>query len=584
MISIILDGEKVKAEEGKTILKVAQEVGVEIPTLCYNDFVTPYAACRVCLVEVTENGRSDLVPSCSTAVREGMEIKTDSPLVLSTRKIALELLLARAPAAEVIQELAAKNGITTPRFAAKKEDERCILCGLCVRVCEDIVGLSAIGFANRGTERMITTPFGVPSDTCIACGACASVCPTDAIQVKDIHERDVLHRELTLGPTTAIRVPFRQAIPNAPFIDKDACIHFKTDNCKLCEKVCEPEAIDHNAVDEIEEIEVGSIVLSTGFELMDCKQIPQFGYGRFDNVLTSMEFEHLCHASGPTGGTLQCHDGREPQSVAIMHCVGSRDEHYHRYCSRVCCMYAMKFAHLVHEKTDARIYEFYIDMRSFGKGYEEFYNRMLGEGVMFIRGKGAEVTDVAYTPEEEGKLVVRCEDTLIGVVRRIPVDMVVLCPAMVPAKGTEEISKLFGICASQDGFFREQHPKLGPISTDSEGVFIAGACQGPKDIPDTVAQGSGVAGAVLSLGDSVAIEPIKAVIDEELCSGCKVCISVCPYDAITFNEEKKVSHIEEVLCKGCGACVAACASSASIQQSFRDEQIEAEIDGALIKI
>ncbi|OGB98282.1 hypothetical protein A2V82_07845 [candidate division KSB1 bacterium RBG_16_48_16] len=449
-------------------------------------------------------------------------------------------------------------------------------------MCEEVVGVSAISFANRGIERRVTTPFNAPSDTCIACGACAYVCPTGAISIEDIKGRQVLHQELYLGPTTAIRVPFMQAIPNVPFIDKDACIHFKTENCKLCEKACEPQAINHEMTDEYEEIDVGAAILTTGFELFDCSRIPRYGYGRFDNVLTSLEFEHLCHASGPTGGKVLLQDGNKPESLAILHCVGSRDKNYKSYCSRVCCMYAMKFAHLVHEKTDAHIYEFYIDLRAFGKGYEEFYNRMQGEGVNFIRGRGAEVTDVALTPEEEGKLIIRCEDTLIGMVRRIPVDMVVLCPAMVARKDAEAVGKLFGVTLSQDGFFREQHPKLGPVSTDADGVFIAGACQSPKDIPDTVAQGAGAAGAVLSLGDYVTIEPIKSVIDEALCAGCKICISVCPYDAISYNQDKKISQIEEVLCKGCGACVAACSSGAANQQSFKDVQIYAEIEGALV--
>lgn len=582
MISITLDGQKVKAEEGKTILQVATEQGLEIPTLCHNEFLAPYSACRVCLVEVTKDGKSELLPACSTRIANGIQVQTDTPRVHSTRKMALELLLSRAPAVEKIRQLAAQDGITTPRFFSENKDERCILCGLCVRVCEDIVGVSAIGFANRGADRQIMTPFDEPSTACIACGACAHVCPTGAITIQDIKGRQILHQELFLGPTSAIRVPFRQAIPNVPFIDKDACIHFKTEGCKICEKVCESQAINHEAADEFEDINVGTVVLATGFELMDCKRIPQLGYGRFDNVITSLEFEHLCHASGPTGGQLLLSDGREPDNVAILHCVGSRDQNHHAYCSRVCCMYAMKFAHLVHEKTRAHIYEFYIDMRSFGKGYEEFYNRMLGEGVTFIRGKTAEVTDVAFTVEEEGKLIVCCEDTLIGMVRRIPVEMVILCPAMVPSQGTEKTAKLFGICSSKDGFFREEHPKLGPISTDSKGIFLAGTCQSPKDIPDTVAQGAAAAGAVLSLGDSDVIEPIKSIIDEALCAGCKICISVCPYDAITFNEKKKVSQIDEILCKGCGACVAACGSGASTQQSFKDEQIYAEIEGVLV--
>lgn len=581
MVSIVLDGKKIDVEEGTTILKVARDIGIDIPTLCYHEMIKPYNACRLCIVEVTSNGRTTITASCSTEVEDGMVVKTDSLSVINVRKMVAELLLARAPSVEKIREIAAKLGIEESRFVEEKE-QRCILCGLCVRACEEIVGVNAISFINRGTEREVSTPFKVESDVCIGCGACEYFCPTEAIKIEDIKGRKVLHDYLYLGPTKAIRVPFLQAIPNVPVVDENYCIHFKTDNCKLCEKSCEPEAINHDMKDEYEEVDVGTAILTTGYELFDSLKIPEYGYGKYSNVINSLQFEHLCHASGPTGGKILLENGSEPQQIAIIHCVGSRDKNYKSYCSRVCCMYAMKFAHLVHEKINAHIYEFYIDMRSFGKGYEEFYNRMLSEGITFIRGKVAEVSDGALTSEEEGKLIVRCEDTLVGIVRRIPVDMVVLCPALVSRNDSEEVAKLFGLTLSADGFFREQHPKLGPISTDSDGIFIAGACQGPKDIPDSVAQGAGAAGGVLSLGDYYSVEPIYSVIDDKLCAGCKICISVCPYDAITFNEEENVSEIQEMLCKGCGACVAACPGGVARQNGFKDEQIFAEIEGVLI--
>lgn len=581
MIKITINGQVVDVEEGTTILKAAEAMGVTIPTLCYHPLLEPYSACRICLVEtITPEGR-ELVTSCNTAVQDGMEVLTDSEKVMQARRLNIELVLARAPAARVIQRLAAEYGIEKPRFHVEHPEEKCILCGLCVRACESVVGVSAMGFANRGANRVVTTPFDKPSSTCIGCGACAYFCPTEAITMEDVYHRKVLHQELYLGPTTAIRVPSRQSTPNVPAIDPDACIHFKTDHCRLCEVVCEPGAISHEMQDEYEEIEVGTAILATGYQLLDCRQIPQYGYGRLPNVITSLEFEHLCHASGPTGGRILMEDGSEARSIGIIHCVGSRDQNFKSYCSRVCCMYAMKFAHLAKEKTEAEIYNFYIDIRAAGKAYEEFYDRMLEEGTHFIRGKVAEVTHCALTPEEEGKLIIRVEDTLIGVVRRIPVDMVVLCPAMVPQPDAEKLIKVFGLCASADGFFREQHPKLAPISTDAEGIFVAGACQSPKDIPDSVAQGAGAAGAVLSLGDEVTVEPYYAVIDDQLCAGCKICIGVCPYDAIEYDEEKKVSQVQETLCKGCGSCVAACPSGASQQNCFTDEQIYAELEGAL---
>jgi heterodisulfide reductase subunit A len=582
MISLMIDGQHVEVAEGATILQAAQKIGINVPTLCYHPLLEPYAACRACMVEAVRNGKSELVTSCNTAVQEAMTVWTSSEPALATRKMNLELIMARAPAAEIVQQMAAEYGIKKTRFPIEHPEEKCILCGLCVRACESVVGVSAIGFANRGADRVVTTPFDKPSSTCIACGACAYFCPTAAITMEDIYRRKVLHQELYLGPTTAIRVPTRQPLPNVPAIDPNACIHFKTGGCQICEQVCEPGAINHKMQDEYEEIEVGTAVLSTGYQIFDCRKIPQYAYGRLPNVITSMEFEHLCHASGPTGGKLLLEDGSEPKSVGIVHCVGSRDKNFMPYCSRLCCMHAIKFAHLAKEKTDAEIYNFYIDIRAAGKGYEEFYDRVLEEGAHFIRGKVAEVTDCALAPEEENKLIIRVEDTLVGVVRRIPVDMVVLCPAMVPQPDAETMIKLFGLCASADAFFREQHPKLAPVSTDTDGIFIAGACQGPKDIPDSVVQGASAAGAVLSLGDEVAIEPIYATIDDQLCSGCKTCISVCPYDAIEYDAEKKISEIQQTLCKGCGSCVAACPSGASQQNCFTDEQLYAELEGALV--
>jgi heterodisulfide reductase subunit A len=279
-------------------------------------------------------------------------------------------------------------------------------------------------------------------------------------------------------------------------------------------------------------------------------------------------------------------DGQHPKSVGIIHCVGSRDENTNKWCSRVCCMYSLKLAHLIKEHTDAQVYNFYIDMRTPGKGYEEFYDRLLKEGVQFIRGRVAEVTDWAMTKEEEGKLVMRVEDTLAGFVRRIPVDMVVLSVGIEPHRDAQDVRRMFNMSCSSEGFFLERHPKLAPVETATDGVFLAGCCQGPKDIPDTVAQAGAAAAQALALIDTgyVEMEPNTAYIIEEECSGCKSCIPLCPYSAISFLEDIRKARINEALCKGCGTCVAACPSGSIRQNLFEDDQIFSEIEEVLANV
>jgi heterodisulfide reductase subunit A len=354
--------------------------------------------------------------------------------------------------------------------------------------------------------------------------------------------------------------------------------------CLLCEKACEADAINHGMTEQTLEVEVGSIIVATGFQQFDPEVMYTYGYNRFDDVLTGLEFERLSNASGPTNGTVIKKNGEKPKSVAILHCIGSRDENYHKYCSRVCCMYSLKYSHLLREKLpDADIYQLYIDMRCPGSGYEEFYVRLQEEGVNFVRGRAAEITNTAETPEEKDKLIVLCEDTLIRRKRRLPVDMVILSCALEPSEGSAQIGKVLSISKKADGFFLEKHPKLDPVSTMTDGVFIVGCCQGPKDIPDTVAQASAAAARALAMisKNKVEIEAATSEINEELCSGCRICNALCPYSAITFNEEKGVSEINQVLCKGCGVCVSACPSDAIKGNHFTTKQLMAEIEGVL---
>ena len=360
--------------------------------------------------------------------------------------------------------------------------------------------------------------------------------------------------------------------------------------CMECVRVCESGAIDHSMTPVELDLKVGSIILATGYDTFDPTRMKQYGYGKYANVFTSLEFERLSNATGPTGGRIliRDHNGeftKVPRRVAILHCVGSRDVNYHEYCSRVCCMYALKYTHLIKEKVghDTRVYDFYIDQRCFGKGYEEFYQRCQREGTNFIRGKVAEITDQALQPEEEGRLMAVAEDTLLGKRMRFAVDMVILCVAMEPRRDAMEVGRIFGVNLGADGFFLEEHPKLGPMNTATDGVFLAGACQSPKDIPDTVAQASGAASKALSLAARGKVEVPSTIswIDPDICAGCQTCIGLCPYSAIEFDERRSVSVVNETLCKGCGSCAGFCPSGAARIRHFQQEQIFAEFDGIM---
>jgi heterodisulfide reductase subunit A len=410
-------------------------------------------------------------------------------------------------------------------------------------------------------------PRYVDESKCTGCGVCSEKCPWKADSEFD----------MGLGKRKAIYTPFPQAVPNVPVIDTEHCVYFEKGTCRACEKFCEAKAIDFEQTEKLVEVEVGAIIVATGYDTFDPSPMYQYGYKRLDNVITGLQFERLCNATGPTGGRIILNGGTEPESVAIIHCVGSRDQNYHEYCSKVCCMYSTKFAHLVRDKTAAKVYEFYTDLRTAGKGYEEFYNRVQDEGVIFVRSRPPEVSS------ENGKLIVQCEDTLADCQRRIPVDMVILSTALQPRADAEEVARLFTLSRSADGFLLEKHPKLAPVATTTDGIFLAGCAQGPKDIPESVAQASAAAAAVLAMiaRGTIEIEGATSVVDEELCSGCRTCNSLCPYNAISFIEDKKVAEINDILCKGCGVCVAACPAGAITGRHFTDEQILAEVDGLL---
>ena len=434
------------------------------------------------------------------------------------------------------------------------------------------------GFVGNFDVRIRKKARYIKEEDCTGCGICIEKCPKTVVD--NIFEAG-------LGYRKAVYRPFPQAVPKFPVIDHETCIYFEKGTCKACEKFCPTEAIDFEQQDSYLDLNVGNIILTTGCEVFDPTQMPQYGYGRLPNVFTSLEFERMCNAAGPTEGKIVLRDGvTEPQSVAIIHCVGSRDKNYNAYCSNVCCMAALKFGHLVMEKTDAKVTSFYIDMRTPRKGYEEFYERLQEEGMKFVRGRAAEVTNAARTPNEAGKLIVQAEDTLLGKQRRIPFDMVILMGALEPQVDARDVALQFGISCSMNGWFTERHPKLDPVATMTDGVFIAGTCQGPKDIPDTVSQGAAAAARVQGMitKGTVLIEPIVATINEEICSGCRICNDLCPFNAIEYLEDKEVSFINSALCKGCGTCVAACPAQAITGAHFSSKQIITEIEGLLYDV
>ncbi|MHA1302960.1 MAG: 2Fe-2S iron-sulfur cluster-binding protein [Candidatus Heimdallarchaeaceae archaeon] len=588
MVKITINEQEVEVEEGNTILEVAQSLGIDIPTLCYHKALSPYGACRLCTVEIELNGKTMYQASCEYLVQEGMIVKTNTERVIKGRKKMVELLLARAPEVEAIKELAKRFGIKDTRIKKKYDD--CILCGLCIRVCNERMGFKAINFVNRGINREVSLPFENFREVCRTCGACSTICPTDSsnVQIENLtprHPEPILSEfdeGLTLRPV--IYTPFPQAVPKIPVIDRENCIQFLTGECGICETVCIPEAINFEQEDEILEKKVGAIIVATGFDTFDPQRIPQYGYGKYPNVITSLEFERFSSASGPTEGEIITKDGKQVKSVAIVHCVGSRDINTNLYCSRLCCMNALKDANLIREKLpNSTVYEFYIDIRATGKGYEEYYHKMLESDIRIIRGKVAEITNIPDTPKDEGRLIVVAEDTLLGEILRVPVDLVILMVGLEPRRDAKKLSNILHLPCTDEGFYIERHPKLAPTETVVEGIHIAGACQFPKDITDTVAQGESAAAAVLSKiqkGEHIT-EPTKAQIIEDYCSGCRNCIGLCEYMAISFNEEKKIAEIDPALCTGCGVCVASCPSGAILHKGYTDKQIFAEIEGIL---
>ena len=491
LVRIEIDGQKIEVEKGTTILEAAKKLGIEITTLCYHKAFTAYGACRLCSVEITRRGRKRLVTSCNYPVEDCITVETDSPRVRRGRKMILELLLSKCPQVKVIQDLAREMGIEKTRFTPKNED--CILCGSCIRACEEAIGSSIISFVNRGINREVSTPFHEISPDCIACGACQYVCPTGAIKLEKFTDKEI--RPLTsdfnvgLSGRGNIYIAFPQGVPNVPVIDSSNCIYHLRGTCKTCQKSCEAKAIDFEQKEEILELDVGAIVVATGFDLFDASVVTQYGYGRYENVITSLEYERLICANGPTEGHLRrLSDGGRVKRIGFIQCVGSRNIRMNRYCSSVCCMHATKEAILANEHdSEVRSFIFFTDLRAIGKGFREYVGRAEKEyQVTYVRGRVAEIIqDRSQNP------IICSENTETGEILRMPVDLAVLATSLIPREGVEKLAQILGVKLDHYRFF--QIDPLSPTDTSKPGIFVCGYCAGPADIPESVAQASAAA-------------------------------------------------------------------------------------------
>lgn len=423
----------------------------------------------------------------------------------------------------------------------------------------------------------------VDEKICTGCGLCTTKCPQKRISSEF---------NAGLGLRTAIYVPFPQAVPNKPVIDKKHCNYYKRGKCKICEKTCPTGAICFDKEDEFVTEDIGAVVVATGFNVLGTEFFPEYGYGRYKDVITGLQFERLASASGPTSGEIRRpSDGTMPKKIVFIACAGSRDpvKGIH-YCSKICCMYTAKHAMLYQHKVHGgESYVFYMDIRAAGKNYEEFVRRAIeDDGVNYVRGR------VARVYEKDGKLIVKGVDTLMGAKPvEIEADMVVLATAGVSNEGAEELAQRLHVSYDPYKFFAEAHPKLKPVETNTAGIYVAGACQAPRDIPETVSMASGAAAKVAALfsSDKLVREPLIAVVNRmappvySTCVGCFMCQTACPYQAIEREEikdrggnvVKTVARVNPGLCQGCGTCVAFCRSKSIDIQGYSNDQMYAEV-------
>jgi heterodisulfide reductase subunit A2 len=468
--------------------------------------------------------------------------------------------------------------ILTPKMVAVAQNKH-----VTIHTCSEVEEVS--GHVGDFTVKIRKKARSIDLSKCTGCGACWNKCP---VKVPSEFDMGLCNR-------SAIYVPFPQAIPNIPVIDRENCLYFsaaggsasggKSKKCGLCKKICPFGAIDYEMEDQIIEEKFGAIIVATGFTQFDHSVYGEYGYGKYKDVITGLHFERMANSSGPSGGKIiRPSDGKEAHDVVFIQCVGSRDEQKGMpYCSRVCCMYTAKHALLLKEHNkDAQAYVFYIDVRAAGKNYEEFVKRVQDEyGAVYLRGR------VSRVFEKAGKLIVRGADTLSGAQVEIKADLVVLATGLIAQKDAVKLAQMLHIPYDQNNFFTEAHPKLAPVETITSGIFLTGACQSPKDIPDTVATASAASAKALGLliHDKLEREPLIAKVDKNLCSGCRACVEACPFHAVEIKEiedklkgKRSVAEVIEGVCTGCGNCTAVCRMSAIDLEGFSNWQIMEEIN------
>lgn len=449
-----------------------------------------------------------------------------------------------------------------------------------------------LGFFGNFTVKGLQKAKFVDTEKCIGCQACFDSCPVSVKGKFDLGMKD----------KKAIDILFPGSVPNSAFIDKEACLRFKGQDCTLCKENCPFDALAYDQEDTEFELQAGAIIIAAGAELYDISKAPEFGYKTVENVYTTLEFERLVGQTGPTDGQILLKSGDEPKSVAIVHCAGSKNKDHLPYCSGMCCMNALKAAKIIrHKLPDTKVYELYVDLTLAGKDHQEFCNHVKHEGVEFIQLKDSNSVkinqeeariNISIDPKNPGgititqsgdKIKLNYED-IQGKKGTLEIDMVLLSVGMMPNSSLKPIQEMLKLPVDERGFLSEMNIKINEVSSTIEGVYIVGNAQYPKDISASVTQAVAATGKVFSKlipGKKLVTETAITQIDAELCSGCKVCISLCPYKAIKFNEEEKKSEVIDVLCQGCGTCVASCASGAAKSLHFTDNQIFEELKGVL---